>query len=144
MPVLRRAHQSGSAGELTAPAQYGLRAAALGTCLWHGQFLSRDRACAAPGQMFGCAPALAALAAMAKKIAGLISPAIDTIVRALIAAEVAHFDETGFQVTGKLAWVHSASSGKFALLIVHAKRGTAAIDAAGVLPSFADIACHDA
>lgn len=55
-----------------------------------------------------------------------------------------HFDETGFQVAGKLAWAHSASSGRFVLVTVHAKRGTAAMDAAGILPSFADIACHDA
>jgi len=55
---------------VTAPVQYGPRAAALGTCLWHGQFLSRDRACAALGEMFGCAPSPAALAAQARKIAG--------------------------------------------------------------------------
>jgi transposase len=59
---------------VTAPVQYGPRAAALGTYLWHGQFLSRDRARAALGEMFGCAPAPAALAAMAKKTAGIIRP----------------------------------------------------------------------
>jgi transposase len=47
-------------------------------------------------------------------------------------------------VAGKLAWVHSASSGKFVLVTVHAKRGRQGMDAAGVLPSFAGIACHDA
>ena len=127
-----------------APAQYGPRAAALGAYLWHGQFLSRDRACAAMAEMFGCAPSPGALAAMTRKIAGLIAPALDATARALIAAEVAHFDETGFRVAGKLAWVHSASSGKFVLVTVHAKRGTEAMKAAGVLPSFAGIACHDA
>jgi hypothetical protein len=30
--------------------------------LWHGQFLSRDRACAALGEIFGCAPSPGALA----------------------------------------------------------------------------------
>jgi transposase len=45
---------------------------------------------------------------------------------------------------GTLAWVHSASSGKFVLVTVHAKRGTEGMDAARVLPSFAGIACHDA
>jgi len=129
---------------VTAPAQYGPRAAALGTYLWHGQFLSRDRACAALGEMFGCAPSPGALAAQARKIAGLVSPAIAAITAALAGADVAHFDETGFRVAGKLAWVHSASAGKFVLVTVHPKRGKEAMDAAGVLPAFTGIACHDA
>ena len=40
--------------------------------------------------------------------------------------------------------MHSASSGKFVLVTVHGKRGKQGMDAAGVLPSFAGIACHDA
>jgi hypothetical protein len=129
---------------VTAPVQYGPRASALGTYLWHGQFLSRDRACAALGEMFSCAPSPGALAAQARKIAGLISPAIIVITAALAAADVAHFDETGFRVAGKLAWVHSASAGKFVLVTVHPKRGKEGMDAAGVLPAFTGIACHDA
>lgn len=98
-------------------------AAALGVYLWHGQFLSRDRACAAMADMFGCTPSPGALATMAKKTAGAIAPALDAIITALIEPEVAHFDETGFRVAGKLAWVHSASFGKFVLVTVHARRG---------------------
>jgi transposase len=129
---------------VTAPVQYGPRAAALGTYLWHGQFLSRDRAAAALGEMFGCAPSAAVIAAAARKIAAFISPALDAITKALVQAEVAHFDETGFRVAGKLAWVHSASAGKFVLVTVHPKRGRQGMDAAGVLPVFAGIAVHDA
>ena len=129
---------------VNAPVQYGPRAAAMATYLWHGQFLSRDRAAAALGEMFGCAPSPGAIAAMTAKVAGVIAPAIDAIVKALIAADVAHFDETGFRVAGRLAWVHSASSGKFVLVTVHGKRGRQGMDAAGVLPAFAGIACHDA
>jgi transposase len=93
-----------------APVQYGPRAAALATYLWHGQFLSRGRAAAALGEMFGCMPSPGAIAAMTAKVAGIIAPAIDAIAGALIAADVAHFDETGFRVAGKLAWVHSAGT----------------------------------
>ncbi len=45
---------------------------------------------------------------------------------------------------GKLAWVHSASTGKYALITVHARRGIEAMNAAGMLPSFSGIACRDA
>jgi transposase len=51
---------------VTAPVQYGPRAVALGVYLWHGQFLSRDRARAAMADMFGCAPSAGALAAMTR------------------------------------------------------------------------------
>ena len=84
--------------------------------------------------MFGCAPSPGALAAMAKKIACLTAPALDAIVTALAASQVAHFDETGFRTAGKLAWVHSASSGKFVLVTAHANRGKEGMKAAGVLP----------
>jgi Transposase IS66 family len=57
---------------------------------------------------------------------------------------VAGFDETGFRVDGRLHWVHCARTGNYTLLMVHPKRGTKAMNAMGVLPSFAGIAVHDA
>jgi hypothetical protein len=45
---------------------------------------------------------------------------------------------------GRLAWLHSASTPTDVLLSAHPKRGTAAMDAAGVLPAFTGIAVHDA
>jgi hypothetical protein len=115
-----------------------------GVYLWHGQFLSRNRACQALSEMFGCAPTSGALASAARKAPGFLAPSLAAITRHLSAAEVAHFDETGFRTAGRLAWVHSASAGKFALFTVHAKRGKEGMDAAGVLPSFTGIAVHDA
>jgi transposase len=143
-PCCEERTRADAPGGVTAPVQYGPRASALGIYLWHGQFLPRDRACAALGKMFSCAPSPAALAAQARKIAGLISPAITAITAALAGAGVAHFDETGFRVAGKLAWVHSASAGEYVLVTVHPRRGKEGMDAAGVLPAFAGIACHDA
>jgi len=129
---------------VTSPVQYGPRVMGAGIYLWHGQFLSRDRACQALSDMFGCAPSPGALAAAVRKTAGFLAPALAVITRHLIASEVVHFDETGFRTAGKLAWVHSASAGKFALFAVHAKRGKDGMKAAGVLPDFRGIACHDA
>jgi transposase len=129
---------------VTAPVQYGPRIMGTGIYLWHGQFLSRGRACQALSDMFGCAPSPGALAAAAKKTAGFLAAALAAITRHLISEQVVHFDETGFRTAGKLAWVHSASAGKFALFTVHAKRGKDGMRAAGVLPSFRGIAVHDA
>ncbi len=129
---------------VTAPVQYGPRIMGTGIYLWHGQFLSRERACQALSEIFGCAPSPGALAAAAKKTAGILAPALAAITRHLIAAEVVHFDETGFRTAGKLAWVHSTSEGKFALFTVHAKRGKDGMKAAGILPFFTGIAVHDA
>jgi transposase len=129
---------------VSAPVQYGPRIMGTGIYLWHGQFLSRDRACRAISDMFGCAPLPGALAAAVRKTAGFLVPALAAITRHLIAAEIVHFDETGFRTAGKLAWVHSASQGKFALFTVHARRGKDGMKAAGVLPHFRGIAVHDA
>lgn len=136
--------KAGAPAEAPAPVQYGPRLMGTGLYLWHGQFLSRGRACQALSELFGCAPAPGALAAAARKAAGLLSPALKAITGRLAAAEVAHFDETGFRVAGRLAWVHSASAGDFALFTVRAKRGKDGMDAAGVQPAFAGIAVHDA
>jgi transposase len=129
---------------VTAPVQYGPRAAAIAAYLWHGQFLSRARTGQAMADLFGVAPSPGAIAAMARRIAGAAAPAIEAVRGALAGAGVAHFDETGFRVAGRLAWVHSASSGKYVLVTVHEKRGRDGMDAAGVLPGFTGIACHDA
>jgi hypothetical protein len=91
-----------------------------------------------------CTPSPGALAAAARKAAGFLAPALQAITRHLIAAGVVHFDETGFRTVGKLAWVHSASAGQFALFTVHAKRGEDGMKSAGVLPSFAGIGALDA
>ena len=85
-----------------------------------------------------CATPAAGRASTIALTAGLRNVAI------FFAAGVAHFDETGFRVAGRLARAHSASSGKYVLVTVHPKRGTQGMDAARVLPAFTGIACHDA
>ena len=48
------------------PVQYGPRIMGAGVYLWHGQFLSRDRACQALAELAGCAPSPGAFAAAAR------------------------------------------------------------------------------
>lgn len=129
-----------------APVQYGSRITAILIYLYVGQFLSKQRTARALGELFGV-PISAGTVAAASSRAGRDvkgSGFLDRVRDLVAESSVAHFDETGFRVAGKLHWVHSASTGKYSLITVHAKRGTAAMDAAGVLPAFTGVAVHDA
>ena len=138
--------------EPTAPAgvnaavQYGPNVAAIVTYLTAGQFLSQARCADALAELFGIPLSSGTVAAMVSRAARDVVDCgvLARIAAALRGSPVVHFDETGFRVDGALAWVHSASTGAFSLLTVHRRRGTAAMDAAGVLPGFTGIAVHDA
>jgi len=62
----------------------------------------------------------------------------------IAAADLAHFDETGFRTAGKLHWLHSASTAMFTWITCHRRRGKIGMDAARVLPRFTGAAVHDA
>ena len=139
-------HTSGQApAEATAPVAYGPRIAGIGVYLLHGQFLSVGRTADALRDLFGAPVAAATVACWVKRTAlGIIEQVLPVIRDRITAAPVAHFDETGMRTNGRLAWLHSASTPTDVLLSVHPKRGTAAMDAAGVLPVFTGTAVHDA
>ncbi|VAX27131.1 Mobile element protein [hydrothermal vent metagenome] len=63
--------------------------------------------------------------------------------KALAKSELIHADETGINVGGKTIWLHSASNEKWTYFYPHAKRGTHAMDAIGILPAFSGVLCHD-
>ena len=131
--------------EATAPVAYGPRIAAIGVYLLHGQFLSVGRTADALRELFGASVAPATVACWVKRTAlGIIERVLPVIRDRIASAAVVHFDETGMRTDGRLAWLHSASTATDVLLSAHPKRGTAAMDAAGVLPAFAGIAVHDA
>lgn len=129
----------------TAPAVYGPRIAAIGVYLLHGQFLSIGRTADAIRDLFGLPVAAATVTAWVTRTAlGVIDTVLPVIRDRVRHAPVAHFDETGMRVDGRLAWLHSASTPTDVLLTVHRRRGTAGMDDAGVLPGYTGTAVHDA
>jgi len=72
-----------------------------------------------------------------------IQPALSAIKEALKAKAVAHFDETGLRVLGKLHWVHVASTADLTYYDVQEKRGQIGMHAIGILPEFKGRAIHD-
>jgi transposase len=129
---------------VAAPVQYGPRMTALIVYLYMGQFLSKKRTAQAIGELFDIPVAEGTIATVTRNAATALIPFAQRVRRRIAAAELAHFDETGFRVAARLAWLHSASTPTDTLLIVHPKRGVAAMNAAGVLPEFTGTAVHDA
>lgn len=66
------------------------------------------------------------------------------IKKGVLQSIVAHFDETGLRVEGKLHWLHTAGTTLLTYFFVHAKRGKEALwDTVSLLPQFTNWAIHD-
>src|SRR4051794_32357942 len=127
-----------------APVSYGPPAAAIAVYLCLGQHLPVERTAGLLAEVFGTPMATGTVAAWTHRAAAGLQPFTAAARRALTEAELVHADETGLRVAGRLHWLHVASSSRFTVLFCHRKRGTEAIDAAGVLPAFTGTAVHDA
>ncbi len=126
-----------------AAACYGPGVRALVCYLCVHQHLPVDRAAQLLADVLGAPVATGTLAAVVAEGAAGLDGFLATVRDQLAAAPVAHFDETGARVAGRLHWVHSASTSLLSLFTVHAKRGKVAMDQAGVLPGFVGVAVHD-
>ena len=71
------------------------------------------------------------------------SGAPEIIRQQLLKSRVLHADETSLNVGGTRHWLHNASTPYWTQFSVHRQRGTEAMDAAGILPDYAGILCHD-
>jgi transposase len=129
--------------QVRAPTQYGPGLRALGCYLLVYQHLPVDRAARLLADVVGAPVATGTLAALVAEGAAGLGDFAATVRHQLAAAPVAHFDETGARVAGRLHWVHSASTGSLTWQTVHPKRGRVAMDAAGVLPALGGVAVHD-
>jgi transposase len=126
-----------------AVACYGPGVRAFGAYLAVQHHLPVERAAQVLGDALGASVSAGTLASLPAEGAVGLGGFVDRVREQLARAEVAHFDETGARVAGRLHWVHSASTPLLSWFTVHARRGVAAMDAAGVLPGFRGVAVHD-
>jgi transposase len=126
-----------------AAACYGPGVRALGAYLAVQHHLPVERAARVLGDALGACVSAGTLAGLPAEAAAGLGGFVERVREQLAGAAVAHFDETGARVAGRLHWVHSASTPLLSWFTVHAKRGVAAMDAAGVLPGFHGVAVHD-
>lgn len=129
--------------EATAPTCYGPGVAALAVYLLGRQHLPVERAAECLEEAFGAAVSTGWLSSLLPNAAARLDGFLAIAREQLAAAQVAHFDETGGRVAGRLHWIHVACNDTWTLFHLDRKRGRAAMDAAGVLPDFRGIAVHD-
>jgi transposase len=125
------------------PVQYGPRLQAQASYLNTYQLLPWARTCELLGDFYGHRPAEAIVLTSNATVVNRIASSVDEIKQHLIAAAVAHFDESGLRVEGQLHWLHVASTDHLTHYNVHRKRGQDGMKAAGVLPEFKGRAVHD-
>ncbi len=128
---------------VSAPTCYGPRIRALGIYLVSYQHLPYERAAEIVSDWAGASISVATLQAFVAEGAEGLEGFLEEIRGQIADARVAHFDETGGRVEGRLHWIHSASTDRLTLLSVHRKRGVEAMNDAGVLANFKGVAVHD-
>lgn len=77
------------------------------------------------------------------QLADAVAPALDVIYEGVTRSGVVHFDETGFRIDNRLAWLHTACTETLSYYVVHLKRGQEAMLDMGVLPNCRGWAVHD-
>ncbi|HET9842240.1 MAG TPA: IS66 family transposase [Nocardioides sp.] len=127
----------------TAPTCYGPGVAALGTYLQARQHLPVARTAELMSDCLGAPVSVGWLAGLVPAAAGQLSQFSEAVREQLQRAPVAHFDETGARVAGKLGWVHVAATDKLTAYHRAPARGQTSMDLGGVLPGFTGIAVHD-
>lgn len=129
--------------EARAPTCYGAGVAALATYLLGRQHLPVERTAECLAEAFGAPVSTGWLSSLLPNAADRLDGFLQVAREQLTVAQVAHFDETGGRVAGRLHWIHVACTDTWTLFHLNTKRGRVAMDAAGVLPRFTGVAIHD-
>jgi transposase len=142
-PCCEKLCSSSFPAEARAPVSYGPRIRALGIYLVSYQHLPYERAGELLSDWLGAEVSVGSLQAWVAEGAEGLEEFLEEIRSQLERSEVAHFDETGGRIEGRLSYIHSASTEDLTLLSVHRKRGVEAMRDAGVLEGFRGTAVHD-
>lgn len=138
-----KVHRGAFPAEVTAPVHYGPRIKAAVVHLTHHHRVPVARTGTLTGDLFGLPLSDATVLTIHAQAAALIAPTVAAMGEALKAVPVAHADETGMRVAGKLFWLHVLATQSMTWLGSHINRGKKAFDAFGILAVFAGTLVHD-
>ena len=128
---------------VSAPVQYGPRIKAVVVYLTNHHMMPITRTGTLMGDFFGLPMSDATVLAANEEAKARLADTVAAIGDALQAAPVAHADETGMRVAGKLHWMHFLATATLTWIGCHPNRGKKAFDAFGILTGFFGILIHD-
>lgn len=124
--------------------QYGPRVKSVAVYLGEYQLLPFDRLAEIMHDLFACETFSEGTLANFKADCSRRLEPVEAAIRDLAAAApVAGFDETGVRATGSLHWLHTVSTRLLTWYYAHQRRGSEAMDAAGILADYRGRAVHD-
>lgn len=129
--------------EVTQPTQYGEHFKALLVYLSSYQLLPLARITELIEDCFGQSISEDTVTSALHSSSEAVTASLEAIETGIIQAAVAHADETGMRVVGKLHWLHVLSTSLLTRYGVHAKRGQEALEALQLVPKFRGELVHD-
>jgi len=140
-----RAQRSTFPAGIEAPVQYGPSGSACAVYMTQYQLLPYQRTAGMLNELAGLAisPGPLPLQCAVRVAATRLEAPVTAIRGALVAAPVAHADETSWRVNGTLYWLPVLSTNRLTAYFPHPKRGTEALDVFGLLSQFVGVLVHD-
>ena len=138
-----KVHRGAFPAGVLAPVPYGPRRKAAVVQLTHHPMLPLERIGELMADLFGLPMSDATVLAIQTEAQMRPAPTVATMGEALTATPVAHADETGMCVAGKLYWLPVQVTPLLTWLGAHPKRDKPAFDAFGLLITFAGTLIHD-
>jgi transposase len=129
--------------QVKANVQYGESVGAMAVYLVQQHLLPYERAGEILFDLLGAKLCASTIQALVERCAAHLQPVEKQIKLALRQAGVIHQDETGLYVAKKRHWMHVTATKRLTHYQVHQKRGTAALDANGILPGYQGTSVHD-